>query len=153
MWAWAETAGDGWRRGTRFLPGEESCKEASRRTGLDTITNNLRLKLERRHASFRAKEKPQASRKNKLVCFSVFPAVFCWAHAHSRASFAGLPRSGGLRNPSNCGKLLVIEVMQYPPLAGSGVQLAPRWGMGQSPIVLPVKFLFLCILLIGYQYK
>jgi len=28
---------------TRFLPGEESCKEARRRTGLDTITNNLRL--------------------------------------------------------------------------------------------------------------
>ena len=28
---------------TRFLPGEESCKEAIRRTGLDTTTNNLRL--------------------------------------------------------------------------------------------------------------
>jgi len=38
---------------TRFLPGEESCKEASGRTGLDTITNNLRLKLERRQESFR----------------------------------------------------------------------------------------------------
>jgi len=61
---------------TRFLPGEESCKEASRRTGSDTTTNNLRLKLERRHASFRALEKPQVSRKNKLVCFSVCPAVF-----------------------------------------------------------------------------
>jgi len=55
---------------TRFLPGEESCKEASRRTGLNTITNNLRLELERRQESFRAKEKP-------------------------RASFADLPGSGG----------------------------------------------------------
>jgi len=61
---------------TRFLPGEESCKEARRRCGLDAITNNLRLELERRQESFRAKEKPQASRKNKLVCFSVCPAVF-----------------------------------------------------------------------------
>jgi len=28
---------------TRFLPGEESCKEASRRTDLDAIASNLRL--------------------------------------------------------------------------------------------------------------
>ena len=28
---------------TRFLPGEESCKEAIRRTGLDAIASNLRL--------------------------------------------------------------------------------------------------------------
>jgi len=63
-------------KGTRFLPGEESCKEASRQTGLKAKTNNLRLSLERRHVSFRAKGKPQASRKNKLVCFSVCPAAF-----------------------------------------------------------------------------
>jgi len=61
---------------TRFLPGEESCKEASRRTGLDATTNNLRLELERRQESFRTEEKPQASRKNKLVYFPVCPAVF-----------------------------------------------------------------------------
>jgi len=61
---------------TRFLPGEESCKEASRRCGLGTKPNNLRLSLERRKESFRAKEKPQASRKNKRVCFSACPAVF-----------------------------------------------------------------------------
>jgi len=54
----------------------------------------LRLPLERRQESFRAKEKPQASRKNKLVYFSACPAVFRCAHAHSRASFAGLPESG-----------------------------------------------------------
>ena len=75
-----------------------------------------------------------------------------------------LPGSDGLRYPSNCGKLLVIEVAQHPPLAGSGVQLAPRWGMGawsarkmilwiifsgkragrprKSPIRNPVKLLF-----------
>ena len=75
-----------------------------------------------------------------------------------------LPGSDGLRYSSSCGKLPVIEVVQHPPLAGSGVQLAPRWGMGawsarkgcqwqafngkragrprKSPIVLPVKFLF-----------
>ena len=53
-----------------------------------------------------------------------------------------LPGSGGLRYPSNSGKLLVVEVVQHPPLAGSGVQLAPRWGMGQSPIRNPVKLLF-----------
>jgi len=43
---------------------------------LGAKTNNLRLELERRKESFRAKEKPQASRKNKIVCFSVCPAVF-----------------------------------------------------------------------------
>jgi len=43
---------------------------------LDAIKNNLRLELERRKESFRAEEKPQVSRKNKLVCFSVCPAVF-----------------------------------------------------------------------------
>jgi len=32
--------------------------------------------------------------KNKRVCFSVCPAVFRCALAHSRASFAGLPGSG-----------------------------------------------------------
>ena len=58
------------RGDTRFLPGEGSCKEASGRTGLDAVTNNLRLELERRQESFRAEEKPQASRKNKLVYFS-----------------------------------------------------------------------------------
>jgi len=61
---------------TRFLPGEESCKEASGRTGWNAITDNLRLKLECRQESFRAEEKPQGSRKNKLVCFSACPAVF-----------------------------------------------------------------------------
>ena len=37
-----------------------------------------------------------------------------------------LPGSGGLRYPRNCGKLLVIEAAQHPPLAGSGVQHAPQ---------------------------
>jgi len=36
----------------------------------------LRLELERRQESFRAKEKPQVNRKNKLVYFSACPAVF-----------------------------------------------------------------------------
>ena len=37
-----------------------------------------------------------------------------------------LPGSGGLRHPGNCGKLLVIEVAQHPPLPGSGVGLPPQ---------------------------
>ena len=53
-----------------------------------------------------------------------------------------LPGSGGMRYPGNCGKLLVCEVAQHPPLAGSGVQLAPQWGMGQRPIVTPSNFCF-----------
>jgi|GEM_PF-6305102 len=58
--------------GTRFLPGEESCKEASRRTGLDTKTNNLRLLLKRCRESFRAIEKPRASQKmNAFIFWSV----------------------------------------------------------------------------------
>jgi|GEM_PF-5135445 len=68
-------------KGTRFLPGEESCKEASRRTGLRAKPNNLRLSLACRHASFRAKEKPEKLPKNKLACFIgiflAFPCALC----------------------------------------------------------------------------
>jgi len=89
---------------TRFLPGEESCKEASGRTRLDAITNNLRLELERRQESFRAKEKPQVSRKNKLVCFSACPAVFpcalsaCIAAGRPRAGLLFIGRACGMKN-------------------------------------------------------
>ena len=109
-----------------------------------------------------------ASQKMKAFIFWSVQRFFAVRFAHSMASFAGLPGSGGLRYPSICGKLPVIEVVQHPPLAGAGVQLAPRWGMGawsarkgcqwqafsgkragrprKSPIVLPVKFLFFSVL-------
>ena len=59
------------------------------------------------------------------------------------ASFAGLPGSGGLRYSSNSGKLLDIEAVQHPPLAGSGVQLAPqREFEGSALIVTPPNFCF-----------
>ena len=61
-----------------------------------------------------------------LLIFSGLTPVFAVRFAHSVASFAGLPGSGELRHPSNCGKLLVVEVTQHPPLAGSGVQHAPQ---------------------------
>ena len=49
--------------GPRFLPEEESCKEGTGRSGLATLTNNLRLQLERRKESFRAEEKPASHRE------------------------------------------------------------------------------------------
>ena len=93
MWAWAETAGNGWRRGTRFLPGEESCKEASGRCGLDATTNNLRLLLERRQESFRAKENRRQSGKMSLLIFSGLTPVFAVRRAAQRASEAGCPEA------------------------------------------------------------
>jgi len=59
-----------------FFPGKKAAKKPAGEPACNEKTNNLRLELERRQESFRAKEKPQASRKNKLVCFSVCPAVF-----------------------------------------------------------------------------
>ncbi|MBQ9299696.1 MAG: hypothetical protein IJ214_04220, partial [Clostridia bacterium] len=61
---------------TRFLPGEESYKEAGWRTGPDAKTNNLRLKRFCRQASSRASEKQAAGRENELVHFPVCPPAF-----------------------------------------------------------------------------
>ena len=61
-----------------------------------------------------------------LLIFSGLTPVFAVRFAHSMASFAGLPGSDGLRYPSNCGKLLVIEVALHPPLPGPGVGLPPQ---------------------------
>ena len=64
--------------------------------------------------------------------------------AHSLASEAGLPGSGGIRYPTDSGKLLVRQIAQFPQLAGSGVQLAPQQEHeGSALVVLPdLNFLF-----------
>ena len=74
-----------------------------------------------------------ASRKISLLIFRAVQRFFAVRFAHSMASFAGLPGSGGLRYPSNCGKVLAIQVKQYPPLPGPGRGCPPWWGLGQSP--------------------
>ena len=91
--------------------------------------------------------KTDGQSENECIHFLACPAVFSLCALRTARQQSWLPGSVGLRYPSDCGKLLVIEIAQHPPLAGSGVQLAPRWGMGQSPIVLPVKFLFFSVLL------
>ena len=163
----------------RFLPEEESCKEGTGQTGLNLLTNNLRLQLECRKESFRAEEKPKASRKISKLIFRSVQRLFTVRFAHRQASFAGLPGSGGqhacfalrlqllrrhnvvfwfsfdakensprpfplpansglpgsgeLRHPSNCGKLLVIHVAQHPPTAGPGWDSHPGGVWGKAP--------------------
>ena len=88
-----------------------------------------------------------------LLIFLGLTPVFAVRFAHSMASFAGLPGSGGLLYPSNCGKLLGIEVMQYPPLPGSGVGLPPQQEFeGGALNGTPSNSCFLCSILIRYQY-
>ena len=57
--------------------------------------------------------------------------------ARSRASFAGLPGSGGWRYQSNSGKLLVIEVTQHPPLAVQGRHAPGEEFEGEEPSSSP----------------
>ena len=91
----------------RFLPEEESCKEGTGRTGLATFTNNLHLQLECRKESFRAEEKPKASRKISKLIFRSVLRLFTVRFAHSLASFAGLPGSGGKHFRFSIGLLLL----------------------------------------------
>jgi len=98
---------------TRFLPGEESCKEATRRTGLNTKPNNLRLELERRQESFWAKEKTAGQPKNKLVCFSGLPGGF---------SLCARAQQGQLRWPARKrGDTLLLQFVFAAFMATNGV--------------------------------
>ena len=116
----------------------------------------MRLRHDGEQASFRAKEKQEASQKMNSFIFWSVQRFFAVRFAHSMASFAGLPESGGLRYPRNCGKLLVIDAAQHPPLAGSGVQHAPQQefeggALNGSPS--PSNFCFSVPYLIRNQYQ
>ena len=74
--------------------------------------------------------KTEGQPENEFIHFLVCPAVFRCAPCSTARQRSWLPGSGGLRYPSNSGKLLVIEAKQHPPLPGSGVGLPPQWGMG-----------------------
>ena len=130
--------------------------------------------------------------------FSDCEAAFRCAHAHSQASFAGLPGSDGqhfrfsigllllrrhnvvfwfsfdakensprpfplpansglpgsgeLRHPSNCGKLLVIHVAQHPPTAGPGWGSHPGGVWGKAPSY-PPRPIPVCMILNWERYR
>ena len=120
----------------RFLPEEESCKEGTGRSGLATFTNNLHLQLECRKESFRAEEKPKASRKISLLIFRSVLRLFTVRFAHGLASFAGLPGSGGQHFRFSRGLLLLRRHNVVFWFSFDAKENSPR----SSPF--PVKFLF-----------
>ena len=77
--------------------------------------------------------KPAAVRKNEFTHFLRPDAGFRCAPCSTARQRSWLPGSSGPRYPSNCGKLLVIEVAQHPPLAGPGWHCHPGGVWGKAP--------------------
>ena len=88
-----------------------------------------------RPLSSRAKEKQEASRENELVHFPVCPPAFSCAHGAQVGQLCWPARerffASKLLGRGNCS----ASSNRLSPLAGSGEELPPRWGLGQRPIL------------------